>query len=394
MPGNGGGRGGGDEDRPDLVAVTTETALALLGQTEAAEIRRLTPANRLVILPLGATTAVAAASVVRPFLQSPGIDGVLLVGDYAQVPSRVVRAIDPALAARIEELDAPVASGRRGGGRAGSTVGSSTADVDDYLVWNDDLYGSRDDPPGLPALPVSRVPVGPVSALLAAARRRHGGAGWAGIRGDDSPFAQVLTDDLGAGVGLARSPFAVTSDVAASALDADLVYVVLHGESDLGSVYWGRSADFAFTRRAVGRSSVPARFGAVVFSGCCYGALIVNQPASVIAPGQMPTPRTPDSSIPLRFLAKGARAFVGFTALHYASIGDHYDYGGSALHDLFWRRIQAGSPPARALFEAKAAYLAGSVRPLPGGVPSRPDPVLQAIEMKTYWSATCLGVGW
>jgi hypothetical protein len=89
----------------------------------------------------------------------------------------------------------------------------------------------------------------------------------------------------------------------------------------------------------------------------------------------------------LRFLAGGARAFVGCTGAHYSPREEPFGYFGGPFHQAFWRRIARGEPPASALFETKRDYLEG--------IPHRrQDPLAVAIERKIWHQFTCLGLGW
>jgi hypothetical protein len=58
------------------------------------------------------------------------------------------------------------------------------------------------------------------------------------------------------------------------------------------------------------------------------------------------------------------------------------------MHQAFWDGVvNGGLAPAAALFEAKAIY----ARKMPHGQDS---PIGQAIERKTFYQFTCLGLGW
>jgi hypothetical protein len=104
-------------------------------------------------------------------------------------------------------------------------------------------------------------------------------------------------------------------------------------------------------------------------------------------PGQSLGAKTPDGSIALAFLNRGATAFVGCTGAHYSPLEEPYDYFGGPMHAAFWREILAGSLPSQALFRAKAEY----VRGMPHGQTSA---VGRAIEFKILRQFTCLGLGW
>jgi hypothetical protein len=366
-----------DRRPPALLFVTTDDALGQLAPGEAAALQRLVPPHRLVRLPPSIATAEAAMELVRPSLADPGIEGVVLLGDYRQVPSRVVRAIDDDLRACLIRLDA------------------LDNDADRFYVWNDDIYGDRDgDAFGLPELPVSRVQSGPIAQLLVTAGRPAPAPSWDGIRGGEHHFAQAILDELGAANSLLVCPSAVWPPTGTADPVADRLYIVLHGEKHPGSVYHGRAKGSPARVQAMNQAAVPECFGTVVFAASCYGGLIVDDSASRARNDPAPVPRTAGTSIALRFIENGARAFVGFTAVHWSTRDLHLGSLGAPLHTLFWRKCLDGLPPAKALFEAKAAYIGGSPRPSTGRAGGKPDPLALAIEMKTYWSATCLGLGW
>ena len=89
----------------------------------------------------------------------------------------------------------------------------------------------------------------------------------------------------------------------------------------------------------------------------------------------------------MTFIEAGATAFVGTTGSHYSPPDPPYDFFGGPMHHSFWTQIVAGSPPAKALFEAKSEYLAK----FPHG---QSDPSRIALEYKTLRQFTCLGLGW
>jgi hypothetical protein len=121
----------------------------------------------------------------------------------------------------------------------------------------------------------------------------------------------------------------------------------------------------------------------VTFAGVCWGALI-GTPASLVYRPDVARPVT--ESIALSFIDHGVNAFAGFTALHYVP-KNGWPRGG-ALHGAFWKNIvERGWPPAQALHEARLRFMATSSQ-------RNPNAYLRAIDKKTFWSATCLGLGW
>lgn len=83
----------------------------------------------------------------------------------------------------------------------------------------------------------------------------------------------------------------------------------------------------------------------------------------------------------------GATAFVGCTGSHYSPKDPPFHYFGGPMHEAFWERCLAGTPPARALLDAKWHYASY----MPHG---QSKPALAAIEYKILREFTCLGLGW
>jgi hypothetical protein len=135
----------------------------------------------------------------------------------------------------------------------------------------------------------------------------------------------------------------------------------------------------------VNLENLPAASGPVVFAGACWGALTVDPPAVSAREGRLIASKTPESSIALAFLARGANAFVGCTGAHY-SPEPPFGYFGGPMHEAFWRAYFSGLGPAAALQEAKRSYAAK----LPHGQKSVTS---QAIESKILRQFTCLGLG-
>jgi hypothetical protein len=307
----------------------------------------------------------ALASARRALARDSTIEGVVILGSYDVVPAQRIDCLPARLRAHVRAADDP----------------------DNFMVWSDDGYGDRDGD-SLPELPVSRVPDGGSAQLLytalqtpairAVQTRR-------GVRNVARPFADRVFGRLPGRAAMLRSSPARHNTMRAHALDADCVYLVLHGLPARGTAFWGE--DGHRHPMAVTAANVPDRPGLVVFSGCCYGALTVDQPASVPSAARAKS-RGPDGSVALSFLESGARAFVGSTALHYSPVQPPYDYFGAPLHEAFWRAFIAGEPPARALWQAKHHYAAA----VPHG--QARNSVAEAIEFKTFREFTCLGLGW
>jgi hypothetical protein len=167
-------------------------------------------------------------------------------------------------------------------------------------------------------------------------------------------------------------------------LSQDYVYLMLHGSYTDATAFHGEETPGGLA--AVRIENIPNVSGAVVFTGCCWGALPVDKPA-VRASAQPVTARTPEDSIALRFLASGANAFVGCTGVHYSPIQPPYQFFGGPLHAAFWRHVVDGAAPAEALFNAKKDYIAGMFH-------GCDDLIEHAIEYKILRQFTCLGLGW
>jgi hypothetical protein len=168
-------------------------------------------------------------------------------------------------------------------------------------------------------------------------------------------------------------------------LDAERVYVMLHGSDTDASRFWGE--DEGEYPIAMGLQNVPVRPGMVAFTGCCWGALISNTTAFHGQRG-FGAARTPNDSIALAFLQNGARAFIGCTGSHYSPTQPPYEYFGGPMHRSFWRAYEGGSAPSAALLKAKEEY-AGA---LPHG--RMTNSLAEAIEFKILRQYTCLGLGW
>lgn len=321
----------------------------------------------------------ALARAGQPLLEGPGadllrlvnrritsdraIEGVVLIGGYDVVPSQIVNTLPLELA------------GRR------------VPDRDRLQVWSDDGYGDYDGN-GVPELPVSRVPDGGDAAFLfrclgsaAVAAPRLG----SGIRNMRRPFADKVFRLLGArtlSVCDTTPPAARPFDVA-----GDCVYYMLHGMSSNTAEFVGED-DAGEYPLAINATAIPSAAPAVVFAGCCYGALIADQIARDAAPGAPVQPRPPGESIALTYLSRGANAFVGCTGVHYSPTKGNLDYFGEPIHRYFMRELVAGSAPSRALFTAKHAYGRG----IPHRSGARPEEI--AYEHKILRQFTCLGFGW
>jgi hypothetical protein len=207
-----------------------------------------------------------------------------------------------------------------------------------------------------------------------------------GVRNIDRPFAEAVFQDLPGSAALLVSRPTNPESLTGAALSGS-VYYMLHGLDSDGTRYLGEDGQNRSVE-AVDVSNIPSDArGSIVFLGCCWGALAAL-PTARRATGEFRIrPRTPDQSIALAYLNAGASAVLGCTGTHYSPDDGDFTYYGQPMHVEFWRRIAAGSLPAKALFEAKAAYVQG--------IPHGPrDPFSVAIEMKIWRQYSCLGLGW
>jgi hypothetical protein len=199
------------------------------------------------------------------------------------------------------------------------------------------------------------------------------------------PFAEPVFGLLPGAESLLVSEPTIFDQTPEVRLESDHVYLMLHGDFLDSARFWGE--DTTDNREAVNVTNIPSRSGRFVFTGCCWGALTVDQPAARTLGGAVPAPKPAAASMALTFLERGATAFVGCTGAHYSPTEEPYAYFGGPMHEAFWKSLLGGASPARALFEAKIEY----VRDWPHGGDTA---VHQAIEYKILRQYTCLGLGW
>jgi hypothetical protein len=358
----------GGRQLPQLLFVTDGDGLARnIGRGEAEQaISTLRASGFDVLDHLGtqADDVAGAVSTVRELLAAkPEIAGVVVLGGYDIVPAQRLDSLPPDLRQRIGRTD----------------------DFDDFIVWSDDAYGDRDGDQ-IAELPVSRIPDGKsaplVFAALAAANQPRPRPR-VGVRNIARPFAEGIYASIPGSDPLAVS--APTTFQAAPRLDGEAVYLMLHGNFDDSTSFWGENTPPH--EAAVNLSNIPDPAGRVVLAGCCWGALTVEPRAMLAGAGITPAPKVVDASIALTFLKRGATAFVGCTGSHYSPVEQPYGYFGGPMHEAFWRAVSGGVAPAQALYQAKIEFVAG----FPHGLA---DPVEKAIEYKTLHQFTCLGLGW
>jgi hypothetical protein len=264
---------------------------------------------------------------------------------------------------------------------------SRTGDADNFIVWSDDIYGDADGDL-LPELPVSRIPDGNRAELVFAALQAGGNTlsnKRIGVRNVARPFAAEIYRNLPGSKQMLISQPTTFNSTPPYSLAADRVYIMLHGDYTDSSRFWGEETEG--NQEAINIGNLPAKSGPVVFTGCCWGALTVNTPAGRIVNGRTFGQKSPDDSLAMSFLKRGATAFIGCTGSHYSPLQEPYNFFGGPMHEAFWTNYSTNRSPAHALFNAKLEYLRG----MPHGQTS---PNSQAIEYKILRQYTCLGLGW
>jgi hypothetical protein len=360
---------GGGRILPPLLFATSRQGLERnIGISEAGHLlETLREAGHTVVdsVPPGLADATPAAKLVRHTIDRQRHKGVVLLGGYDVVPSQRLDALDPGLRSRLPRRH---------------------RDADDFCVWSDEIYGDLNGDM-LADIPVSRIPDGQSAALIFAAVQAsaQGGRKRFGLRNVQRPFAQEIFDLIHGSEKLLVSEDTTSAHLTDSDLDADVVYLMLHGSDEDGTRFWGEDARGDL--EAINIDNIPEKFSGVVFTGCCYGALCVDRPAVAVGAGQRPVPRAPRASMALSFLRAGARAFIGCTGTHYSPLDPPFSYYGAPLHKAFWRALHEGAAPAEALLLAKKEYLLG----IPHGRGGAED---EAIERKILWQYVCLGLGW
>ena len=302
---------------------------------------------------------------------SPDRDGLVLLGGYDVVPT-----------ARRDVLGTEF--------RKKLGTAKIANDHDQFWIWSDASYGDLDGD-AVAELPISRIPDGRDAQLfLGALGAKPLTLGDRfGVHNINRPFATDVWNDVSGTRAIYASQHFSPADVVAAEVTASCHYYMLHGDEADARVFQGENDDNRGVP-AFDIDKVPATFQGFVFSGCCWGALIVRGKA-VGAVSNLPLPRLTEESIALSYLKAGAVAFVGCTGSHYS--GDSADRDANFaywLHQAFWSRIREdGVAPARALFEAKAEF---AERIVAGAATW--DAVGTARRMKNLAQFTCLGLGW
>ena len=239
------------------------------------------------------------------------------------------------------------------------------ADDGESEVWTDNPYASRDDNFLLPQRAVGRIPDGKkediMLSLLQVAIEGHREKGRltgmvAGlIRGlGRNPSSlglsaeiwqeasQAVFETIGNSKGLEISPpFTDQEFLEYHTRVPPLAYFNLHGVKE--AAYWyghsssGEEIDFPIALTPLNLAWTEVS-GAVVYSEACYGAHLREG--------------STDSSIPLAFLAKGAKAVIGSTGMAYGSLTPPLS-GADLLGRNLWLGLKRGFTIGEALLRAK-----------------------------------------
>lgn len=359
---------GGGRTLPRLVFVTDRAKLrANIGTAEAdAALEAVERAGHELVTGSGD----ALVEQCRRALSTPGIEGVVLLGGYDVVPSHRLDVLGDALRAKL-----------------GNQV---SADTDEFWVWSDQAYGDSDGD-SVAELPVSRIPDAREAATFLAALQSRGpsAADRFGVRNVARPFADAIWTNIAGSRALNVSEQFLSSQVVPNHLDAPCHYFMLHGSDSDGREFSGEYLAGGYPV-AFDVTRVPIHFTGVVFTGCCWGALIVDTKA-LDAGTTAPQPRTPGSSIALAYLKAGAVAFIGCTGSHYSGPSKDPNVNYAArLHQAFWTHLpNVNFRPAVALYRARNDYGSwiAQIRP-------PVDPLTAARRLKNFSQFTCLGLGW
>lgn len=361
----------------NLVFVTCTAKLRdNIGRTETDEMiafLRAIPRTRFVDLAVP-KDATEAAKELRKSL-SNDTRGVVIIGGYDVLPSLQLNILSDKMLNDIENDEASQ---------------GEEWDRDNFIVWSDDVYGDRDGDL-LPEFPVSRIPDGKSAALVTNALKAPSFtiAEKYGLRNIKRPFAE----DVFKGVPYkSDNLLEVSENCSPKTMNAKsmkgAIYFMLHGHSGDATRFTGELGSKNGYYEAFDIFNVPEICkGSVVFTGCCYGALVALPTADRMEAGLRVRARTTDQSIALAFLAAGVNGFVGCTAAHYSSRIKGQNFFGIPMHHSFWENIAEGMGPAEALFEAKKEYSLN----MPHGLTKE---IYKAVEVKMLHQFTCLGIGW
>lgn len=359
----------GGRSLPKLLFLTNSQALGRnVGQADVDQVLAEISGKGHTVLDVSSYPLVDSDSIAtktRDALNAdPVLEGVVILGGYDVIPATPVDVYP-----------------------AGYPDEGKLKDADHFTVWTDNYYGDTDND-GLPEKPVSRVPDGKspellMAALAASPAARSDGGRRHGVYNVKRPFAKEIFKLIpGTGNSHASSPYSVDDRSPSS---GDYLYFMLHGKDSDASRFWGEAAH-SKPVEALQISDLQLNPGAVVFTGCCWGALPVRETARNYAGGAL-TPRTANDSIALACLNQGALAYVGCTGVHYSPTRPPYDVGGGGIHRTFWQHVSGGASPSTALLEAKKA-MTSQLQAHSG------EMQLQILDMKHVHQFCLLGLGW
>lgn len=357
----------GGRTLPKLLFVTNSARLGKnIGDDTVAASISAVQAKGHVVCDLAKTGNDGISAVRSTLDRNRDLKGVVILGGYDVVACPAVDVLGSGLRTTLG-ADAP-------------------KDHDNFIVWSDESYGDIDSDK-IAEFPVSRIPDARSTKLFLSALQTKGPQDQHrfGVRNVLRPLAEeIWTTDL------ERCEKFMSDQISASNANSTLQYYMLHGSNEDARVFSGELATGGGYPAGLRIDKVPASFSGVVFSGCCWGALVVSEKAKDSGGGSG-SPRVAERSIALTYLNAGGSAFVGCTGSHYS--GPDTDPGlnyASILHEAFWDALPKQSLAASpALFAARMAYgkwIAENAAAL--------APLDMARRLKNRAQFTCLGLGW
>lgn len=360
----------GDRKLPRLLFVTNRERLeANIGKAESETVVSQIQRRHALIDVAGSYDQVLRT--VRSALAAEDMKGIVIVGGYDVVPAGVIDVLSDHLRRELG--------------------GDADEELDQFIVWSDEEYGDVDGD-RIAELPVSRVADGRDAATFLAAMQAGSPTRFErfGVRNVERPFADGVWGGISGSRPLNVSEKFLSKQVDPAHLDSSSHYFMLHGRHDDGTVFTGESRGGG-NPIAFEIGSVPKTFSGLVFSGCCWGALTVEQRACDIGTAPV-TPRAPERSIAVSYLKAGANCFIGSTGAHYSGPDTDPDENlAYPLHEAFYKTLFAGSSlqGAAALFRARSDFS----RYIAQGKGAW-EPIDYARRLKNRAQFTCLGLGW
>jgi hypothetical protein len=357
----------GGRTLPRLLFVTNSTRLGKnIGDDVVTAVVNAVTAKGHVVCDLAKAGGDGFSSVRLALGRDRDLKGVVILGGYDVVPSPAVDVLGYDLR---------------------STLGADAGkDHDNFIVWSDEAYGDSDGDK-IAELPVSRIPDARSTKLVLSALQTKGPQDQHrfGVRNVLRPFAEeIWSSDL------QRCEKFLSDHISATDTNSSVQYYMLHGSNEDARVFSGELATGGGYPPGLRIDKVPTSFSGVVFSGCCWGALVVSEKAKDSGGGSG-SPRVTERSIALSYLSGGASAFVGCTGSHYS--GPDTDPGlnyASILHAAFWDALpKEGFAASPALFGARVAYGKWI-----GENAAALAPLDMARRLKNRAQFTCLGLGW